>query len=224
MSNEATANALPGALKPGKYLFPGIAGGLLVCVVLGFAPTFFLRPFMDVTAIPWHVHLHGLVLTGWYVLFLFQSMLIATGRVGIHRKIGITGLFVGLAVVATSIVVVSEIVDRVDVAFSGDPGEASEVIWGSFARILGFTTFLAIALAYRRNREIHRRAIVVASIAIIQPAIGRFAFGLLPPGSLSGYLLMFAIMLSFFVALMVFDLSTRGRPHWVTAIGLLYVT
>ena len=74
------------AVHPGVAVVPrrrrfytGMALAIALTVFAGFAPTYYLRPWFQSTPLGGLVHLHGLVFTGWVLLFLVQSTLIAAG-------------------------------------------------------------------------------------------------------------------------------------------------
>ena len=60
-------------------------------VLVGFAPTYYLRGLTSQPPLPPLVHLHGAVSTGWILLFLTQTSLVAANRRDVHRRLGIAG-------------------------------------------------------------------------------------------------------------------------------------
>jgi hypothetical protein len=72
---------------------------LLLTVLVGFLPTLYLRAFRDLPPLPGHLHVHGAILTGWFVWLVVQTSLIRTNRVAHHRRLGALGAILGLAVV-----------------------------------------------------------------------------------------------------------------------------
>jgi len=65
---------------------------LLVIVLLGFSPTFYLRVFYDVPAIPPYVYAHGVAMTAWFVWLCVQTTAVFNGRIALHRKLGMIGM------------------------------------------------------------------------------------------------------------------------------------
>ena len=57
--------------------FTAMAAVCATVVFVGFAPTYYLRSFSARPPLPPLVHLHGAVSTGWILLFLTQSSLVA---------------------------------------------------------------------------------------------------------------------------------------------------
>ena len=90
--------ANPGAevRRAERRFFTGMAVGILVLALAGFARTYFLRPVLadpapPLPALPPLIHLHGLLFTAWVVLFLGQVRLVAVKRVALHRRLGVGG-------------------------------------------------------------------------------------------------------------------------------------
>ena len=64
--------------------FVTMAALLFILVIVGFAPSFYLKVFFGTRELAWYVHLHAAVLTAWYTLFLAQTLLIAANRTATH--------------------------------------------------------------------------------------------------------------------------------------------
>jgi hypothetical protein len=63
--------------------FVGFAVATLMLVLIGFARTVYLRPWFGAVdgptgspALPWHLVLHGVVMTAWFAFVLLQTLLI----------------------------------------------------------------------------------------------------------------------------------------------------
>ena len=70
----------------------------LVIVLVGFSPTFYLRAFFDVPAIPLYIYAHGAALTAWYIWLCVQTTVVSTGRIALHRSLGAIGIAFGTLV------------------------------------------------------------------------------------------------------------------------------
>jgi hypothetical protein len=87
----------------------------LAIVVAGFAPVYYLRslevvPWENIDSfsrhgrqLPIHLHLHGVALAAWYLLFAIQPALIAKGNVGLHMKLGKVGIGIAICVFLTGV-------------------------------------------------------------------------------------------------------------------------
>jgi len=199
----------------------GMSSALLLIVLAGFAPTLYLRAFFNVPAIPAAVWVHGLVLTAWFVAVFLQTALVVVRRTDLHRRLGWVGGGLGVAVFATSMAVTLDFVPRrvaLGTNLEASIAIFSEVVWLDFANLLAFTIFLSIAIVLRRHPERHKRLMLLSSISLVQPALGRIFrwpvfVGLNPTVSGS------VIILLFVLALGGYDLVSRKRVHPVTLLG-----
>ena len=87
-TNPSTPRA---RLSSSHGFFVGMSTVLLALVLVGFAPTFYLRAYRGtsqlpalVQRLPLHLYVHGVVLTLWFVLFLVQTALVASHRINQH--------------------------------------------------------------------------------------------------------------------------------------------
>lgn len=160
-----------------RAFFPAMSSLLLVLVFLGFAPTYYLRP-ESAGPIPAYLHVHGAAMTVWFVLLLVQTALIATRRRAVHRRLGIVGALVAVVIVVLNPFVVVRSVPH-SVA-SGDPTQLTALIVVGDLLVLGiFLVLVGLAIRWRRYPETHSRMLLLASIAISGPALGRLSLNLI---------------------------------------------
>jgi hypothetical protein len=198
------------------WFYLGMTGALVVLLLAGFAPTYYLRSQLGAPQadIPPHVHLHGAILTLWFAIALIQPLLVASGNTGLHRRIGIVGAGTALALVAITANLLVRAVPRL--AAIGMPFEnVSMLIAFDVFALIGFSVLVTTGILLRRNREAHKRLMLLASIAIIDPAVGRL------PGVSEFPLLIVVGWLSLLAAVIVHDLARTRRIHRATALGAL---
>jgi disulfide bond formation protein DsbB len=75
------------------YFFSGMALLILFTVFLGFARSYYLAGMFNAPLPSRIIHLHGAAFTCWILLLVTQTSLVASGRVDIHRRLGIVGFF-----------------------------------------------------------------------------------------------------------------------------------
>ena len=77
-------------VKKGRTpIFVVMAIAILVTVVVGFAPTFYLRSaFHPDNGLPTVLRVHGFALSACIVPFLVQTVLIVRGSNVLHRRLG----------------------------------------------------------------------------------------------------------------------------------------
>lgn len=72
---------------------------ILLAIVVGFAPSFFLRglvePFAPSKPLRPAVLVHGLVTTAWVLMLPLQARLIGAGRRAMHQQLGKVGFALG---------------------------------------------------------------------------------------------------------------------------------
>ena len=77
---------LPASGPRGLYFYAVL--GAAIIVFAGFAQSYFLKGFFGTPPLYPLLHLHGLVMTSWFLLFATQSGIIETHRVRLHRRLG----------------------------------------------------------------------------------------------------------------------------------------
>ena len=198
-----------------RLFYGGMAAAMGLTVFAGFASSYYMQFFAGgptvtltggpVTAL---VHVHGALFTAWVLFFVVQTALVASHRVVVHRRLGVAG-----AILAVTMVMVGTFIAiRTAVRGSAPPGmdPLAFLVIPLFDMVL-FASFVGAALVLRRDKETHKRLMLLAYISIIVPAIARLP-GVLPllgaPGS-------FGLSLLFVVVAGVYDFLSRGRVHKV---------
>lgn len=200
----------------------GMALAMLLLVLVGFSPTFFLRIFFNVPDIPPYLLVHGAVSTTWFVLFFVQAALVSRRRLDLHRYLGIAGAIIGLCVLASGIQTCINLVPRLlaaGVDLEANMARYNFIVSANFSAFIVFPTLLSLALYFRRRPHLHRRLMLLTSISILGPAAMRVAswFGDVPNVVLA------ALILSFLLALIVNDIVTQRRPHFVSLAGIAFM-
>lgn len=164
------------------------------------------------------VRAHALLFTAWVLLFVVQTALIAGRRVAVHRRMGIAGVVLAGAMAVVGVNTAAAAAARGSAPSGADP--LAFLVVPIFDIVL-FAGFVAAAVAMRRNREAHKRLMLLAYISIITAAIARLP-GVLPLGPP----VFFGLTLLFIVAGIVYDRWSRGRIHpvYVWGGGLLAVS
>ena len=145
----------------------GMSALLLFFVIVGFSRSLFLKTWFEIPDLPIHLNIHGAVLTCWFFLALAQPLLIRRHQVKLHRKVGVAGIFLAVAVVLTGVMT---LVHRDFPNMDEMPHRAGP----NLASLLMFLTCVIFGVLLRRRSEAHKRLMLLASIPIVSPALDRF--------------------------------------------------
>jgi uncharacterized membrane protein YozB (DUF420 family) len=163
------------------------------------------------------VHVHGWTFFLWYLLLPLQAILIATKRIPLHRTLGTASIVLAVAMVATGLVVIG-----VQMEAARQPnGNPFWIFLGPtiFVTLVLFAAFFALAFKFRKNRDLHKRFIVLASAGALGAAgfrvIGRI-IGFGPAAGISG---IFAPNLFIVIAILL-DMRAGKGFHKVYRWGL----
>lgn len=186
-------------------------------VLLGFARTYYLKPFFNTPDIPGRiVHLHGIVMTAWVVLFVAQVSLVATRRTRVHQRLGILG-----AVIAALVVIVGVLTALFAAARGATPGPpALSFLIIPLGDMLIFGILIGLALYYRRKLPIHKRLMLLAAISLLAPAIARIQLNFIING---GPLAFYGLTDLCLLAVVAFDTIKHRRLHPVFLWGSLFI-
>jgi hypothetical protein len=159
-----------------RAFFPAMSSLLIVFVFLGFAPTYYLRP-VAAGPIPAYLHVHGAAMTVWFLLLLVQTALIATRRRAVHRRLGIVGAGVALVIVVLNPLVVAWSVPHL-LADNKSTELTALIVVADLLLIGVFLVLGGLAIRWRRYPETHSRMLLLASLAVSGPALGRLSLNL----------------------------------------------
>lgn len=144
----------------------------LAVALAGFSTTYWLPLARGTLDAPWVVHIHGVLVFGWLGLLILQSVLIQRRAIVTHRRIGPWAAVWAVAMVASG-VVVGLFATRRDLAAGG-----GDFVLGQFINVLIemalFGGLVAAAIVLRRDRDSHKRLLMVATISALGPAWLRF--------------------------------------------------
>lgn len=146
-----------------------VAAGVIVA---GFANTYGRKVLTGTPQLPPVVHLHAALFCTWLVLLVAQAVLVSRGHLALHMRVGQAAVvFAGLMLVmglATSITVAR-------LGHRGIPGvefpSPEGFLFLNVASIVVFAALVAAGWVYRRRAQIHKRLMLIATVA-----------GLMPPG------------------------------------------
>ena len=196
-----------------RAVFVAITALMIAIVIAGFWPYFSAAGRSDVPR-PWVIHLHAAVYSGWMVLFLTQVMLVWRRRSDVHRRLGRVGI--GYGVVVLLLGLVAAIVATVRHVAVGEwtLDQGAGFLLLPLGDMVLFGGLFAAGIAYRRRPEIHKRCMLLATIALMFAPAARLA------GDGNAVMLLGIWMLPLLIAA-ANDLWTRRRVHATYIVGAL---
>ena len=193
---------------------------VLALIALGFAPSFYLKPF-NLFSYPRpnpplvaNLMVHGAVFTAWVAVFMVQVSLVSAGRRDLHRALGAAAMVLGAALIP-----VMYLTAVWQVARASQPPFTDPLTW-TVVPLIGIPALAALLwLGWRESRrdlQAHKRLMLAIMLILTEPAISRLP--LLPP-TWFGFTFQAALSLLVFVPLFVWDRRTLGQLHWATRLG-----
>lgn len=202
MNTAVASGAPPAVARQDRVFHLGMAIACLLTAIAGFGPTYFYKPFHASPPLIPLLHLHGVVMTCWLLLFLTQSALVRKDRVALHMRLGIFGAVLAVAMVVLGVMVAIDGVHRGTAADGMDP--LGFMIF-PFGQVLLFGAFIGLGLGKRRQPELHRRFMLLGTICLLTPAISRMV------DKRSALAAMLTLL--FVVVAMIHDWKSRRRVH-----------
>jgi FtsH-binding integral membrane protein len=157
-----------------NYFYFSMSLLVAAVVVYGFSHTVDQNLIHATPPRPWILWAHGIVFSGWLVFFIFQSALVRTHNVKVHRKTGWFGVAMGALIpvlgISTAIVM-----DKFN--FEMFHAATAKVFFSVQSwDMIAFTIPFLLAVYWRRKPEYHRRLVLVATCALTAAGFGRFPF------------------------------------------------
>jgi hypothetical protein len=185
-------------------------------MVAGFARTYYLKFLFDAPPLSVAAQLHGLLATMWLALHYTQARLIASHRADIHRRLGILAACVGFLLAAHALHLG---ISRVAAGHAPPGRDPLQFLSVSVGTTTLFASFLIAALVMRRRREWHSRLMLLATLALLVPAAGRFDSFLMQPLGLPRGQIALPLTAVFIAWGCIHDWRKRGRMHPAYVIG-----
>jgi hypothetical protein len=222
MNYEAIAVATPGARKPvpgrrfDHLFFSATSILILICVLIGFGPTYFFAGVFRTHLPNVIIHFHAAVFSCWIFFLVIQTTLVAAHRVDIHRRFGLFVFGLACLMVILGLLAGANLLVR-NFAPRGMDARSFYVI--PFSEMVMFPILVFLAYRARKDPAAHKRFILIATVALLGVAFTRFHVALLHrtifPALCASY--------SFLLFLALYDLWSTRKLHRATGIGSVLV-
>lgn len=161
-----------------RRFYIGAGAVALGLVFWGFARSYYLKLLFAAPALPARLHIHGAIMSSWLLLFLVQAVLVSARRTDLHRRLGIIGLVIAIAVVlvgsSTTIGAAAREVGR----HSAEANNRVTVLGLELVQMALFGALVAAALVMRRRPDFHKRLMLLATACMMPSAFSRIPLNL----------------------------------------------
>lgn len=211
MATAAINNAYP--YSRDQRFFTRMAIGMAAFIVFGFAQ-WALRGFVAPRTVPVWVHLHGVAMLSWLGLLITQNLLVGSGNIALHRKLGWVGIALVLVIAGLGM-----FTGRMALELHRVPPFFTDAYFLALthAEATAFPLIVGAGIAMRRRTQWHRRLMLGATIIVMEPAFGR-----LVPAPLLGPLLTaltgLALQLGVLAIIARHDIRETGTIHPATRV------
>lgn len=216
----ATVVAAPTERKaPERKFYSRMALFLVLLVLLGFGPSFYLRGIVPAyprpnPTLPPTVILHGTVFSIWMALIIAQTQLISARKHAVHMQLGKAGMLFAILMIP-----VMYLTAVWQVARANQPPFTDPLTWTivPLAVIIPFALAVWNGWTHRRDIQFHKRMMLSAAIMVVMgPAIGRLPIA---PPTILGMSILLTLGLALFIPLFVHDRKLHGEVHPATKFG-----
>ena len=198
------------------YKAVAILFGLIIAV--GFSRTYYLKLVFDPTPLPsLLLHLHGLLMSAWVVLFIVQVRLVAARQIRIHQRLGWVN--VGLASLIICVGFFTALRAGKYGFRSAPPGIAPTAFMiVPIFDLLMFAILLGGAIYFRKRAAEHKRLMLLTAVNFLPPALARIPAG---PLVALGPLWFFGVPTVLALCCVGLDAKRHGRLNGVFLTGTL---
>jgi hypothetical protein len=190
------------------WFFPAILGAIWLVLLGGFVPELIQSLQPGGRTYPPIIHVHAVVFFGWITFLTLQIGLIRTGNVAWHRRMGIVGAMLAIAVVmAGPAAALTQHINRAAL-------QPPQFLALQLGNIAVFAVMVTAGLLLRGHSAAHKRLMLIGTIALIGAGFGRIVrmlTGAPPPWTIMPAVYIAGNILLLIIAL--YDYRTRGRLH-----------
>jgi hypothetical protein len=218
MGSNNMANTAAQVPKPQFHFYAAI--GTVLTAFLGFTPTYFSPMVRGSFSAHPIIHLHGIIFFSWTMYFAFQSWLVANNKTVRHRDVGLIGISMATAMLFLGLLAAVDSAKRAAVAGFAQDGIRFMIV--PVSGVLMFALLVGLAIFFVKNKDLHKRLMLIATASILDAAIARLFLTFVAPPPEPGaspvpplFVATPPAMLAdlFIIAGMIYDWRTRRRVH-----------
>jgi len=199
-----------------RIFFSTMVVVLWATVLFGFAKTYFLAGMVRAPLPNMLIQLHGAAFTLWMVLLAVQVGLVSIRKVQWHRRLGVAGFGLACAMLVLGLLAATDALRRGSAPLGLD-AKTFYVI--PLSSIMVFSLLVFFAWRARRRPVAHKRLILIATIGIMDAAVGRWPVAFFQTYPKAQDLVPFAFLL----VVMLYDLFSLRKIQKSTLWASLFV-
>ncbi len=158
-----------------------MAVAVIAITFAGFAKSYYLGSYFHAPALSLTTRVHGAAFTAWVALLLAQSTLVAVRRTDIHRTLGWIGAALGAFMCVIAVKTALMAVHAAVVCCNAELARGFLIV--PLADVIVFALFVGGAVLYRRDSGTHKRLMLLATLAILDAATGRWPLRVVQSGA-----------------------------------------
>jgi hypothetical protein len=210
-----------------RWIFVLMAAWFIVIVLTGFIPDS-LQSMAMIKAhqrppFPFIASVHAVLMASFLLLLLAQTVLVATGRTGVHRRLGLVAIVLAPAMIIAGLVLAPTTYHSLlQAAHFGPPAGRQQMMWIAEALenvlliqiTLGtlFALFITIGLSAReRDPGVHKRMMILAIAPMMTASFDRMTW--LPTTNPVSFHASELWVLVGILPMLVWDLARNRRLH-----------
>ena len=159
-------------IRTERLFFTGMAVAMALIAFIGFIPTYYFASAFHAPPLVPLAHLHGMVFSGWMILYLVQNGLVFADRRDLHRWLGSAGAGLALVVLVLGVWI------AIDSGHHGrgTPGrDQPTFLINPLVNIAWFAALAAAAVWRRAEAAAHKRLMLLATIALVTTPLARIS-------------------------------------------------
>ncbi len=221
-----------------RYIYVFMSSLFVITAIVGFAPTSY-ELVSEVTSgqqpfPPFILHFHAASMSLWLLLLLAQSVIMYRGKPDTHKKLGLISFVLAPCILISMygvemLNIGQNVVTAPDIA----PNQAAQYKRNiSSALLIHGVSYLFFPVFYlwailvrRKDGETHKRMMILATLVLMVPGIGRLlsVSGLLPDLGLNIIDARHFYLLLLIVPAVVYDVVKQSVPHKSYIIGIALI-
>jgi len=160
-----------------RRLFAAAAIIFPLIVLAGFARTYYLKTFFHTPPLAsMLVHLHGILMTSWVLLFISQVWLISSKRIRTHQRLGLSAIAVAFLIIVVGFFVALRAAKFGAASTPPDIPRLSFLIV-PLTDLFNFGVLFGAAIYLRKKASNHKRLMLLTAINFLPPAVARIPIG-----------------------------------------------